>query len=225
LPLLPNTNSLCIFFLSSIPFSLPYQGGQLGLAWQYFQQHGSVTETCLPYGDWEKPIAGPIPTCPADKQPCMPPTFVQTPPPQTACAQGSEVKSFTADKSFVSNIYNVGSARDMQREIMANGPIEGQFSVYSDFPTYKSGVYQQSYVFCHRSIPQLLLSSVYSSFCTHLLLYTHPGILRETHRPNATMLGGHAIKIIGWGVEAGTPYWLVQNSWTTTWGDGGYFKM
>ena len=24
-----------------------------------------------------------------------------------------------------------------------------------------------------------------------------------------TMLGGHAIKILGWGVEEGTPYWFV----------------
>ena len=38
-------------------------------------------------------------------------------------------------------------------------------------------------------------------------------------------LGGHAIKIIGYGTENGSDYWLVQNSWTTTWGDGGYFKI
>merc|ERR1712096_535645 len=40
-----------------------------------------------------------------------------------------------------------------------------------------------------------------------------------------SMLGGHAIKVTGYGTENGTPYWLVQNSWTTTWGDGGYFKI
>jgi len=39
------------------------------------------------------------------------------------------------------------------------------------------------------------------------------------------LLGGHAIKIIGWGTENSTPYWLVQNSWTTTWGNQGYFKI
>jgi len=38
-------------------------------------------------------------------------------------------------------------------------------------------------------------------------------------------LGGHAIKVIGYGTENGNDYWLVQNSWTTTWGDGGYFKI
>jgi len=37
--------------------------------------------------------------------------------------------------------------------------------------------------------------------------------------------GGHAVKIIGWGTESGTDYWLVANSWTETWGDAGTFKI
>ena len=32
-------------------------------------------------------------------------------------------------------------------------------------------------------------------------------------------LGGHAVKILGWGVENETPYWLVANSWKEDWGD------
>lgn len=39
------------------------------------------------------------------------------------------------------------------------------------------------------------------------------------------MLGGHAIRILGWGVENDTPYWLIANSWNTDWGDNGYFKI
>ena len=38
-------------------------------------------------------------------------------------------------------------------------------------------------------------------------------------------LGGHAIRILGWGTENGTPYWLVANSWNYDWGDKGYFKI
>ena len=45
-----------------------------------------------------------------------------------------------------------------------------------------------------------------------------------SHQTGA-QLGGHAIKVIGYGTENSTDYWLVQNSWTTTWGDGGYFKI
>jgi cathepsin B len=37
--------------------------------------------------------------------------------------------------------------------------------------------------------------------------------------------GGHAVLLVGWGVEDGTPYWLVQNSWGTSWGEQGYFKI
>lgn len=39
------------------------------------------------------------------------------------------------------------------------------------------------------------------------------------------MLGGHAIKILGFGEEEGTPYWLVANSWNEEWGDAGFFKI
>ena len=38
-------------------------------------------------------------------------------------------------------------------------------------------------------------------------------------------LGGHAVKIIGWGVENGVKYWLIANSWGTTWGENGLFRI
>jgi len=41
-------------------------------------------------------------------------------------------------------------------------------------------------------------------------------------------MGGHAVKIIGWGVDSTSklPYWLVANSWNTDWGKlGGFFKI
>lgn len=46
------------------------------------------------------------------------------------------------------------------------------------------------------------------------------------HHTSGRAIGGHAIKIIGWGVEEedGTDYLLVANSWNTDWGDKGYFK-
>jgi len=37
--------------------------------------------------------------------------------------------------------------------------------------------------------------------------------------------GGHAVKVVGWGTESGTDYWLVANSWDTTWGLQGFFKI
>jgi cathepsin B len=42
---------------------------------------------------------------------------------------------------------------------------------------------------------------------------------------SAKPLGGHSVKIIGFGVDAGTKYWIVANSWNDEWGDGGFFKV
>ncbi|KAM1045680.1 hypothetical protein ACFX2A_037479 [Malus domestica] len=36
----------------------------------------------------------------------------------------------------------------------------------------------------------------------------------------------HAVTIIGYGTtEDGTPYWLIKNSWSTSWGENGYMKI
>jgi cathepsin B len=39
------------------------------------------------------------------------------------------------------------------------------------------------------------------------------------------VLGGHAVKMLGWGVDGATPYWIIANSWNEDWGDAGYFKI
>jgi len=148
-------------------------GGDAGDAFYYAQQSGLVTAKCSPYT---------VPTCPAAQEPCL--NFVSTPACQQTC---SNQETWTNSKHFLSTTYSVGSdATQIQTEIQTNGPVEACFSVYEDFVSYKSGVYQ----------------------------YT-----------TGDYLGGHCIKIIGWGVENGTPYWLVNNSWTTTWGDKGQFKI
>merc|ERR1711957_603596 len=47
---------------------------------------------------------------------------------------------------------------------------------------------------------------------------------------NATDCGtslDHAVTAVGFGTDAtsGLDYWLVKNSWNTTWGDAGYIKL
>jgi cathepsin B len=42
---------------------------------------------------------------------------------------------------------------------------------------------------------------------------------------SGALIGGHAIRIIGYGTSNGVDYWLVANSWGTGWGESGYFRI
>jgi cathepsin B len=55
--------------------------------------------------------------------------------------------------------------------------------------------------------------TVYEDFLAYKTgVYTHT---------SGQALGGHAIRILGWGVENGTPFWEVANSWNEDWGNQG----
>lgn len=161
-------------------------GGFPESAWQYWVKRGIVTggnynssEGCQPYSieACEHHATGDRPPC--DGEP-------STPKCRKTCDKGYSV-AYDEDLSFGSSAYEVPRhVESIQKEIMTNGPVEGALTVYEDFLTYKSGVYQ----------------------------HVH-----------GNALGGHAIRILGWGVEDDTPYWLIANSWNSDWGDHGYIKL
>jgi len=39
------------------------------------------------------------------------------------------------------------------------------------------------------------------------------------------MVGQHAVTLVGWGVENGEEYWVIQNSWGPAWGEKGTMRM
>lgn len=158
-------------------------GGYPFAAFEFWESSGVVTgdsfgdETmCRPYAfePCEHHTTGKY-------QPCGP--SKPTPKCLKTCQNGNDYKK---DKIFGS-AYSVRASEDaIMQEIFKNGSVEAAFTVYSDFPTYKSGVYRHT---------------------------------------SGGALGGHAIKMIGWGVENGVKYWLVVNSWNEDWGDKGTFKI
>lgn len=161
-------------------------GGFPQAAWSYYKDTGLVTggnyntkQGCEPYT---------LPSCDHHVNGSLPPCQGEQPTPQCESKCIPEYSTpFTKDKHFGSSVYSVRSdQKQIETEIFTNGPVEAAFTVYADFLTYKTGVYQHT---------------------------------------SGSVLGGHAVKILGWGVEDSTPYWLVANSWNEDWGDKGFFKI
>merc|ERR1719353_1156846 len=95
--------------------------------------------------------------------------------------------NFAQDKySYHGETITAQGEEGIQRAIMAGGPMEVAFTVYSDFENYASGIY---------------------------------------HHVSGGQVGGHAVKVVGWGVDSGTKYWKIANSWNPYWGEKGYFRI
>jgi cathepsin B len=158
-------------------------GGYPEAAWEYWKKTGLVTggnynsnQGCLPYSIAScdhhvngikyifnkyffiiylfEILIGTKPPCQGEQP---------TPKCKKACEAGY-TPDYKDDKHFGASAYAVKSVQQIQTEIMTNGPVEGAFTVYADFLSYKSGVYKHT---------------------------------------TGSELGGHAIKILGWGTDNG----------------------
>jgi len=136
------------------------QGGYLDKNWDFIEETGLCLETCFPYESGNGTT-----------------TKCSVPP----CKDGSEWKVYKAK-----NTKDYTNVDAIKKTVMEDGYIQTGFSVYSDFMSYKSGIYE------HKS---------------------------------GYLMGGHAVVIVGWGVENGVNYWIAQNSWGPSWGEKGFFRI
>ena len=72
------------------------------------------------------------------------------------------------------------------------GPVDATFDVWSDFNDYQGRFLNANLLICSAG---QVYSHQYGSF-----------------------EGLHSVKVIGFGVQNSTDYWLVQNSWGSSWG-------
>ena len=180
-----DTASCCHGFACG--FSMGCNGGQPGAALEWMTKTGVVTggdyqdkNSCRPYT--LAPCAHHVPA--TSKYPACPTSEYPTPSCSESCSPNYGGQ-YEADKVKGAKAYSVSGEEDIVTALQS-GPLSAAFQVYSDFPTYKSGVYKHT---------------------------------------TGSYLGGHAVEIVGYGVEAGQKYWTVKNSWNEMWGDGGFFKI
>jgi cathepsin B len=182
-------------------------GGQISAPWSYLKKggwfggkgavSGGQYEGTGPFGkglcsDFSMPHChhhGPQGSdpYPAEGEPGCP--SQRTPSGPKACDADAVAphNDFASDKYYYTgNTVTVSGEEDIQKAVMAGGPMEIAFTVYSDFENYASGIY---------------------------------------HHVSGGMAGGHAVKLVGWGVDSGVKYWKVANSWNPYWGEKGYFRI
>jgi len=87
--------------------------------------------------------------------------------------------------------------RLLQQELYRNGPVAVGIQPDEDFMFYSDGIYRSAQPFGNGS---------------------RTGAF-EWEPVN------HGVLLVGWGVENGTKFWRVQNSWGPDWGEDGFFRI
>ncbi|KAF7273188.1 cathepsin B-like [Rhynchophorus ferrugineus] len=156
-------------------------GGYVNLPWGQWNTNGYVTGGL--YNNTEQGCKSYfLPNCEDHPNQCT--DYVDTPSCSDVCDDPSV--TYRSQLTYGQIPTYARNEKQIQLEVMQNGPVETSLSVYMDFASYKSGIYQH--------------------------------VLGEYE-------GGHAVKIIGWGVENGIKYWTIANSWNERWGEDGFFRM
>lgn len=143
-----DTAGCCRSFLCG--FSMGCNGGQqlAALGWMTrtgvvtgggYNDRGSASGGCKPYE--LAPCAHHVP--PSSKYPACPKEEGSI-----SCTKSCSNRAFSgdysSDKTKGVSHFRVSSVAGMQTALMTTGPLAVAFTVYSDFPTYKSGVYKHT---------------------------------------------------------------------------------
>lgn len=149
----------------------------------------------------------------------------------------SNIRSIVAGSGAV-DVSNV--QKTIKEHIFTNGPAVGGYIIFKNFTTkVNSGPFQGNSVFNVINGGVYLEKANYASYNGDFGENVIQGLTFSSGNTDSdNFSGGHAIAIMGWGVQprirvgngpndiADVPYWYCRNSWGTKWGmNGGYFKI
>lgn len=239
---------------AGLPANRACLGNSLTAAWQYLRDWGTPSEQCVSYNlsTWTEDASLTLPVChtllgpnfnqcsgwtvPAawkdrswkDRYPDVDPKAVHD---RVGPWRSPMIVMYRALNAYTvpGTAQGGGSVRNIQLEIMRFGPVTSGIVVYEDFHSDfggRAGMGGQGWGKLRDArlseglpTPPVLGSGVDS------LIYKWDG--------KSAAMGGHAIKIIGWGTwhpppgldgaPTGDPvdYWIIQNSWGYGWGTTG----
>jgi len=122
-----------------------------------------------------------------------------------------------ADKCYP---YSSGSGQTGTCQISGGKCTDGSVATKykaASFSTYKSVADVKNDIFNNGPVETGFL--VYQDFMSY-----KNGVYKKSSN---VLMGGHAVKIVGWGNDATTKtdYWVVANSWGGKWGEQGHFRI
>jgi len=124
------------------------------------------------------------------------------------CDNSQHPKKYSVSKyGYLGGYYGATTEELMVKEIYAHGPIPGNLLPPPSFSMYASGVFQMNdSKGTKKNIGTISTSSI---------------VDRNITWQNVQ----HSIVLVGWGEENNLKYWIGMNSWGTTFGEGGFFKI
>lgn len=149
--------------------------------------------------------------------------------------------SFSLWKAAPGSTSSMNNAQDIKEEIFLRGPVVGSYFVMADFMYAKqatstttnwpqtNGIYMNMNPSPYTDIKDI---SSASSNCMICPASGGDSCSLPTVKASQCILGGHAVAIVGYGVDAAVPgftapvnYWIVRNSWGNKWNVDGFFKV
>ena len=124
----------------------------------------------------------------------------------------------------------------MMKEILRNGPINGDFQAPSMFSIYKEGIFsEKGLIGVHKKSNQQLTESLFDAQIKSSSKEDSNENTENTKYSDTTLNDkgiswmdmNHSVVIIGWGKDekTATRYWIVRNSYGPHWGMNGDFLV